>query len=83
MVYATQLLILVLLGIRTHIKFLELIKLTSSYKNSANIIAKLRYFIDMNKLLTTSLIVMTVSYYLLSIDLLTSAKFINNSKVAR
>ncbi|RGB36576.1 hypothetical protein C1646_813965 [Rhizophagus diaphanus] len=82
LVYATQLLILVLLGIRTHLKFLELIKLTSSYKNSANIIAKLRYFIDMNKLLTISLIVTTVSYYLLSIDLLTSTKIINNSKVA-
>ncbi|CAG8561982.1 14108_t:CDS:2 [Rhizophagus irregularis] len=82
LVYATQLLILVLLGIRTHLKFLELIKLTSSYKNSANIIAKIRYFIDMNKLLTISLIVTTVSYYLLSIDLLTSAKIINNSKVA-
>ncbi|RIA95380.1 hypothetical protein C1645_708850 [Glomus cerebriforme] len=82
LVYATQLLILVLLGIRTHVKFNGLINITASFKNSTNIIAKIRYFIDMNKLLTTSLAITTVSFYLLSIDLLTSAKIINHSKFA-
>ncbi|GBB88484.1 hypothetical protein RclHR1_01500014 [Rhizophagus clarus] len=82
LVFATQMLILVILGIRTHLKFIGLIKITSSYKNSANIIAKIRYFIDMNKLLTSSLAVTSISFYVLSIDLFTPTKLINNSKVA-
>lgn len=83
MVYATQLLILVLLGIRTHMKFLGLIELSSSNKNSATLVAKIRYFVDMNKLLTASLALTSAAFYILSIDLLTSARVINHSKFAR
>ncbi|CAI2163217.1 964_t:CDS:2 [Funneliformis geosporum] len=60
-VYATQLLILTLLGVRTHQKFRRLIETTSTHKNSTSVIAKIRYFIDMNKLLTTSLAIMSAS----------------------
>jgi len=80
--YATQLLILVLLGIRTHVKFIRLIRITTQHKNSANVIAKIRYFIDMNKLLTAALAITSIAFYLLSIDILTS-KIINRSKFAR
>ncbi|CAG8615383.1 15883_t:CDS:2, partial [Funneliformis caledonium] len=81
-VYAAQLFILTLLGVRTHQKFRRLIETISTYKNSSNIIAKIRYFIDMNKLLTSALAIMSAAFCILGIDKFTTAKVINNSKLA-
>nr|CAG8549045.1 3875_t:CDS:2 [Entrophospora candida] len=61
--YASQLMILAILGIITHLRFQKLINTVNiNNKNKAHIIAKIRYFIDMNKLLTGSLFIMSARF---------------------
>ncbi|CAJ0903562.1 7133_t:CDS:2 [Entrophospora sp. SA101] len=81
--YASQLMILAILGIITHSRFQKLINTVNiNNKNKAHIIAKIRYFIDMNKLLTGSLFIMSASFFILTIDTFIDSRPINSSKLA-
>ncbi|CAG8656363.1 9676_t:CDS:2, partial [Acaulospora morrowiae] len=54
----------------------------SGNRNIAHIIAKIRYFLDMNKVLTLTLFVMCASFFVLAIDLTSTTRPINGSKIA-
>ncbi|CAG8547858.1 260_t:CDS:2 [Acaulospora morrowiae] len=82
LLFASQLFIISMLGIRTHFKFNKLIKDASGNRNIAHIIAKIRYFLDMNKVLTLTLFVMCASFFVLAIDLTSTTRPINGSKIA-
>ncbi|CAG8590159.1 16719_t:CDS:2 [Gigaspora rosea] len=83
LVYGAQLIFLTVLGIQTHYRFINLIERSYDDKNAPHIIMKIRYFIDMNKVLTLTLFVTGASFLLLGSDVLIKSRPITNSKIAR
>ncbi|RIB11879.1 hypothetical protein C2G38_1942971, partial [Gigaspora rosea] len=77
-----QLIFLTVLGIQTHYRFINLIERSYDDKNAPHIIMKIRYFIDMNKVLTLTLFVTGASFLLLGSDVLIKSRPITNSKIA-
>ncbi|KAI8889527.1 hypothetical protein K501DRAFT_266708 [Backusella circina FSU 941] len=80
--YGLEALISSLLGIRSHFRFKRIIALTakSVSKSSNMIITRLTYFRDMNVLVSLILFFYSISFVILCVDGLTSAKIINQSK---
>lgn len=72
------------LGIRTHFRFKRVIGITQ--KNNANgrknIIIKLSYFKDMNKLMTVILFIYSIGFIILCVDGLLPNPVINQNKFA-
>ncbi|CAG8513432.1 19022_t:CDS:2 [Dentiscutata erythropus] len=82
LIYGALLILLTVLGIQTHYRFVNLIRRSYNNKNAPHIITKIRYFIDMNKVLTLTLFIMGASFLLLGSDVLINSRPIAKSKVA-
>ncbi|KAF7723672.1 hypothetical protein EC973_001763 [Apophysomyces ossiformis] len=80
--YALQVLIVATLGLRSHIRFTRLLRTLPVYKHAKNLVTKLAYFRDMNKLLTISLYSYGISLFILSADGLTPNRTVNNNRFA-
>ncbi|KAI9030075.1 hypothetical protein CLU79DRAFT_733942 [Phycomyces nitens] len=78
--YGLEVILTALLGVRSHFRFSRMIGLATRTNNNATVISKLNYFRDMNFLLTTSLFSYGLSFVIICVDGLTTAKVINLSK---
>ncbi|CAI2164287.1 15992_t:CDS:2 [Funneliformis geosporum] len=72
-----------MLGIRSHSRFTNLLRVTKNAKTPhINIILKLEYFRDMNRYLTWGLLIGSASFMILCIDGLTTSKYLISHKFA-
>ncbi|CEI92267.1 hypothetical protein RMCBS344292_06534 [Rhizopus microsporus] len=82
--YSCEAFLVACLGIRTHFRFKRVIGITQ--KNNANgrknIIIKLSYFKDMNKLMTVILFIYSIGFIILCVDGLLPNPVINQNKFA-
>ncbi|OAD69761.1 hypothetical protein PHYBLDRAFT_148951 [Phycomyces blakesleeanus NRRL 1555(-)] len=81
--YSCEVLILVILGIRSHFRFLRIIKISHKTQNANSpVVIKMTYFKDMNIILTISMLSYGGSLMILCADGLTEKMFLNTSKFA-
>ncbi|PKK74154.1 hypothetical protein RhiirC2_641048, partial [Rhizophagus irregularis] len=79
--YSIFMLLIALFGLRSHKRFTNLLAVTrKSSASQINIILKLEYFRDMNRYLTWSLFIGSISLLTLCIDGLTTEKYLNVHK---
>ncbi|GBB89503.1 hypothetical protein RclHR1_01620015 [Rhizophagus clarus] len=79
--YSIFMFLIALFGLRSHKRFTNLLILTrKSSASQINIILKLEYFRDMNRYLTWSLFIGSISFLILCIDGLTPEKYLNSHK---
>ncbi|RIA91913.1 hypothetical protein C1645_692193, partial [Glomus cerebriforme] len=79
--YSIFMFLIALFGIRSHKRFTNLLIITrKSSASQLNIILKLEYFRDMNRYLTWSLFIGSISLLILCIDGLTPEKYLNSHK---
>ncbi|KAI7877152.1 hypothetical protein K492DRAFT_111938, partial [Lichtheimia hyalospora FSU 10163] len=76
----SQLLIVAILGVVSHVRFHKLLKNSRESNNARSITHKIRYFQELNLILTTVLFTDSISFIILSIDGLTSHKTLNMHK---
>ncbi|ORZ02238.1 hypothetical protein BCR43DRAFT_430240, partial [Syncephalastrum racemosum] len=80
LVYACQNLIVALLGISSHFRFQKLLENTRESNNSRSIAHKIRYFQELNTILSLAVFLASVSFIILSVDGLTVRKMLNTHK---
>ncbi|KAI7864970.1 hypothetical protein BDF14DRAFT_1731167, partial [Spinellus fusiger] len=81
--YSCEVLIVVFLGIRSHVRFSRIVGIASRTQGPLSaVVLKMSYFKQMNLLLTLSLASYGVSLFILCIDGLTEKKTINSNKFA-
>ncbi|CAG8446998.1 5596_t:CDS:2 [Ambispora gerdemannii] len=79
--YAVCMGIIALLGVRSHHRFMKLLKVTRSAASAQqSVIRKLEYFRDMNRCLSAALVIGSTALTILCIDALTEAKWLNSHK---
>nr|CAG8464190.1 2910_t:CDS:2 [Entrophospora candida] len=79
--YSIFMILICILGIRSHWRFSKLLRVTKNSSTArTSIVSKLTYFRDMNRYLTLALFIGSISLATLSIDGLTSAKWLNTSE---
>ncbi|CAJ0838238.1 14842_t:CDS:2 [Entrophospora sp. SA101] len=74
-------LIIALLGFRSDHRFKKLLMQTRRLNPTVNVLSKLNYFRYMNQYLTLGLLSGSASLTVLSIDGLTTAKYLNTTKI--
>ncbi|CAO3671488.1 unnamed protein product [Rhizopus stolonifer] len=82
--FSIEVFIIATLGFRTHFRFKRLIALTQKINSASqkNIVVKLSYFKDMNKLTSIILYCYSIGFIILCIDGLTTDQVINQNKFA-
>ncbi|CAJ0908722.1 2440_t:CDS:10, partial [Entrophospora sp. SA101] len=81
--YSIFMILICILGIRSHWRFTKLLRVTKNSSTArTSIVSKLTYFRDMNRYLTLALFIGSISLATLSIDGLTSAKWLNSHKLS-
>nr|CAG8481380.1 7482_t:CDS:10 [Entrophospora candida] len=81
--YSIFMILICILGIRSHWRFSKLLRVTKNSSTArTSIVSKLTYFRDMNRYLTLALFIGSISLATLSIDGLTSAKWLNSHKLS-
>ncbi|CAO3575932.1 unnamed protein product [Absidia cylindrospora] len=80
--YAGEVLITALLGIRTYFRFRRIILHGQQTNANAMVINKLKYFMDINSLMTMCLFSYSLSFIIMCIDGMTETKVIATSKFA-
>ncbi|CAG8569633.1 40196_t:CDS:2, partial [Gigaspora margarita] len=82
--YGVILLIIALLGVRSHWRFTRLLRITRSANSSQlSIVLKLEYFKEMNRYLTWGLFIGATSMIILCVDAFTPQKYINSHKFSQ
>ncbi|CAJ0759926.1 13021_t:CDS:2, partial [Entrophospora sp. SA101] len=79
--YGIIMLIIALLGFRSDHRFKKLLMQTRRLNPTVNVLSKLNYFRYMNQYLTLGLLSGSASLTVLSIDGLTTAKYLNTTKI--
>ncbi|KAI9247832.1 hypothetical protein BY458DRAFT_536697 [Sporodiniella umbellata] len=79
--YSVEVLLVALLGVRSHFRFQRIIQMTRN-KGITAVTGKISYFKDMNLFMTCVLLLMSISLGTLCVDGLTTKKVINSSKLA-
>ncbi|KAI8581753.1 hypothetical protein K450DRAFT_18276 [Umbelopsis ramanniana AG] len=80
LVYGSALFIIAILGVVSHFRFKRLIYQTRDSTNGKSISSKITYFKDLNFLLTVCLLLDGACFIILSVDGLTTAKYLNSHK---
>ncbi|CDS07879.1 hypothetical protein LRAMOSA01828 [Lichtheimia ramosa] len=80
LVYGCELLIVAILGVVSHVRFHKLLRNSRESNNARSITHKIRYFQELNLILTTVLFTDSISFIILSIDGLTAHKTLNMHK---
>ncbi|KAG2186414.1 hypothetical protein INT43_002852 [Umbelopsis isabellina] len=77
LVYGIELFVIGVIGIFTHYRFKRLIKQTRDSLDSQTVLVKLKYFSDLNQLLTCMLLISGSAFIILSTDHLTTSMYLN------
>ncbi|KAI7857998.1 hypothetical protein BDC45DRAFT_499841 [Circinella umbellata] len=80
LVYSIEIFFVASLGVISHIRFSKLLKNSRDSHNGRSITQKIRYFQELNLLLTIVLFVDALSFIILSADGLTGKKYLNAHK---
>ncbi|CAM0135372.1 unnamed protein product [Umbelopsis sp. WA50703] len=80
LVYGIELFAIGVIGIFTHTRFKRLIKQTRNSLDSQAVLMKLKYFSELNQLLTCMLLISGTAFIVLSADHLTKTMFLNEHK---
>ncbi|CAG8445630.1 3684_t:CDS:2 [Ambispora leptoticha] len=81
--YGIFMIIIALLGLRSHHRFMKLLKVTKGAASAQqSVIRKLEYFKDMNRCLSAALAIGSTAMILLCVDALTETKWLNSHKFA-
>ncbi|KAI9260578.1 hypothetical protein BDA99DRAFT_605614 [Phascolomyces articulosus] len=80
LVYGCELFIVSVLGVISHYRFCKLLKNSRDSNNARSITQKIRYFQELNKLLTLVLFIDALCFIILSADGLTGKKYLNAHK---
>lgn len=78
--YIEENMIVALLGISSHFRFQKLLASTRESNNSRSIAHKIRYFQELNFILSLVVFIASTSFILLSVDGLTARKMLNTHK---
>ncbi|KAJ2962305.1 hypothetical protein NQZ79_g2542 [Umbelopsis isabellina] len=80
LVYGIELFVIGVIGLFTHSRFKRLIKQTRDSLDSQTVLVKLKYFSELNQLLTCMLLISGSAFIILSTDHLTKSMFLNAHK---